>query len=551
MTHRTSARALTAFMEAGLAGELNRRTLLQLAGAAAAATGLAMALPRGQRASAAQAADNVFIYGSGQDISNLDPHTGSDYSIIWGQRAVYDGLMRFEGDPIELKPLVLKEATGSEDASTWTLVIDERATFQDGSKITAEAVQWNFNRMLTKNKANAWMFAAVMNQDSITVVDEQTLEIALIKPFAPFDLILPWLFVATPANVAEHAGDDDGESWLMENAAGSGPYTISRFEPGSLYQFDRFPGYWYTVEGAGDMVETFVWRIIRESSTKRIALESGEIQYGDTFSTEDIAALMADDRFMVNEKPSFSPFQLKLNTQLGPTADVNVRTALTALFDYDAALESLGGRGELLRGPLPTGLKPWFKEDLPGFKLDMDAAREHLAASQYPNGFDIEFVYVTGLTFEETFGLILLEKAAELGINVTLTPLVWPDMVARAADAQTMPGIMAVLASSNYVDPDNYLWAQYHSSQAGTWSAASWYQNPDLDALLEEGRSTVDPDARKAIYDEAQQILVDDAVDIWIYAEMPNEAWVKELGPRAYQVAGGGDIRQISYNHPA
>ncbi|HVL23423.1 MAG TPA: ABC transporter substrate-binding protein [Thermomicrobiales bacterium] len=551
MTHRTSARALTAFMEAGLAGELNRRTLLQLAGTAAAATGLAMALPRGQRASAAQAADNVFIYGSGQDISNLDPHTGSDYSIIWGQRAVYDGLMRFEGDPIELKPLVLKEATGSEDASTWTLVIDERATFQDGSKITAEAVQWNFNRMLTKNKANAWMFAAVMNQDSITVVDEQTLEIALIKPFAPFDLILPWLFVANPAIVAEHAGDDDGESWLMENAAGSGPYTISRFEPGSLYQFDRFPGYWYTVEGAGDMVETFVWRIIRESSTKRIALESGEIQYGDTFSTEDIAALMADDRFMVNEKPSFSPFQLKLNTQVGPTADVNVRKALTALFDYDAALESLGGRGELLRGPLPTGLKPWFKEDLPGFKLDMDAAREHLAASQYPNGFDIEFVYVTGLTFEETFGLILLEKAAELGINVTLTPLVWPDMVARAADAQTMPGIMAVLASSNYVDPDNYLWAQYHSSQAGTWSAASWYQNPDLDALLEEGRSTVDPDARKAIYDEAQQILVDDAVDIWIYAEMPNEAWVKELGPRAYQVAGGGDIRQISYNHPA
>ena len=551
MTHRTSARALTAFMEAGLAGELNRRTLLQLAGTAAAATGLAMALPRGQRASAAQAADNVFIYGSGQDISNLDPHTGSDYSIIWGQRAVYDGLMRFEGDPIELKPLVLKEATGSEDASTWTLVIDERATFQDGSKINAEAVQWNFNRMLTKNKANAWMFAAVMNQDSITVVDEQTLEIALIKPFAPFDLILPWLFVANPAIVAEHAGDDDGESWLMENAAGSGPYTISRFEPGSLYQFDRFPGYWYTVEGAGDMVETFVWRIIRESSTKRIALESGEIQYGDTFSTEDIAALMADDRFMVNEKPSFSPFQLKLNTQVGPTADVNVRKALTALFDYDAALESLGGRGELLRGPLPTGLKPWFKEDLPGFKLDMDAAREHLAASQYPNGFDIEFVYVTGLTFEETFGLILLEKAAELGINVTLTPLVWPDMVARAADAQTMPGIMAVLASSNYVDPDNYLWAQYHSSQAGTWSAASWYQNPDLDALLEEGRSTVDPDARKAIYDEAQQILVDDAVDIWIYAEMPNEAWVKELGPRAYQVAGGGDIRQISYNHPA
>jgi peptide/nickel transport system substrate-binding protein len=551
MGNQTPVRALTELVAAGLAGEADRRTLLKLAGAAAAASGLALTYSHGARRAAGQAADNVFIYGSGQDISNLDPHTGSDYSIIWGQRAVYDSLMRFEGDPIELKPLVAKEVSGSEDALTWTIALDERATFQDGSKITAESVQWNFNRMLTKNKANAWMFAAVLDQESITVVDDLTLEIALLNHFAPFDLILPFLFIANPAVVAENAGDDDGESWLMQNAAGSGPYTISRFEPGSIYQFDRFADYWYTVEGAGEMVETFAWRIIRESSTKRIALESGEIQYGDTFSTEDIVALMADDRFMVNEKPSFSPFQLKLNTQVGPTADVNVRKALTAMFDYEAALESLGGRGELLKGPLPTGLVPWAKEDLPGFTLDMDAAREHLAASQHPNGFDIEFVYVTGLTFEETFGLILLEKAAELGINVTLTPLVWPDMVARAADAQTMPGIMAVLASANYLDPDNYLWAQYHSSQAGSWSAASWFQNDELDALLEEGRSTVDQDARKAIYDEAQQLLVDHAVDIWIYAETENHAWVTELGERAYQAVGGGDVRQISYSHPA
>ena len=543
--------SLNALVESGLRGEVDRRKLLKLAGAAAAATGIGASIATGVQQAAAQAADNVFIFGSGQDISNLDPHTGSDYSIIWGQRAVYDGLMRYEGDPIELKPLVAKSATGSDDALTWTIAIDEAATFQDGSKITAETIQWNFNRLLTKNKANAWMFAAVMDQDSITLVDELTLEIKLLKPFAPFDLILPWLLIANPAIVAENAGDDDGESWLMQNAAGSGPYTISRFEPGSIYQFDKFADYWYTVEGAGPMVDTFAWRIIRESSTKRIALESGEIQYGDTFGSEDIAALQADDRFLVNEKPSFSPFQIKMNNQVGPTADVNVRKALTALFDYEAALATVDNRGTLLTGPLPSNFSPWTNESLPGFTLDLDAAREHLAASAYPDGFDIEYVYVTGLTFEETFGLILLEKAAELNINVTLTPLVWPDMVARAASADTMPGLMAILASSSYLDPDNFLWAQYHSGQVGSWSAASWLNNPDLDALLEEGRATVDQDARKAIYDQAQQILVDNAVDIWIYAETPNEAWVKELGERAYQVAGGGDIRQISYSHPA
>jgi peptide/nickel transport system substrate-binding protein len=538
--------SLKGLIEAGLAGSTDRRSLVRMATIAAAASGIAMTLPLGMRRASAQADQNIFIYGSGQDISNLDPHTGSDYSIIWGQRAVYDGLLRYEGDPIELRPSLAKEVTGSSDAMTWTIVLDERATFQDGSRVDANAVEWNFNRMLAKNKGNAWMFAAVMDQDSVTIVDDATLEIQLTAPFAPFDLIMPYMLIANPAIVQENAGDDDGESWLLENAAGSGPYTITRFEPGNIYQFDRFPDYW-NPDITNGMVDTFVWRIIRESSTKRIALEAGEIQYGDTFSTEDVLALEGDDRFIVNQKASYSPFQLKLNNQVGPTSDLNVRKALTALFDYEAALESLSGRGELMNGPLPLGFKPWVNEELPMFEHNMDAAREFLAASEYPDGFDIEYVYVTGLAFEETLGLILLEKAAELNINVAMTPLVWPDMVARAADPETMPGIMAVLASSNYLDPDNYLWAQYHSSQAGSWSAASWFQSEELDALLEQGRSSVDPDERKGIYDQVQQILVDNATEIWIYNETPNEAWVKELGEDAIALGGGGDIRTISY----
>jgi peptide/nickel transport system substrate-binding protein len=534
-------------MQAGLSGETDRRSLIKLAGAAAASAGFAASFPFGLKGAMAQVDQNIFIYGSGQDISNLDPHTGSDYSIIWGQRAVYDALMRYEGDPVELRPSLASEVTGSDDAMTWTITLDERATFQDGSKVDANAVQWNFNRLLSKNKANAWMFAAVMTQESITVVDEQTVEIALTAPFAPFDLILPFMFIANPAVVEENAGDDEGESWLLENAAGSGPYTISRFEPGNIYQFDRFADYWNTDVTDG-LVDTFVWRIIRESSTKRLALEGGEIQYGDTFSTEDTLALQEDDRFIVNQKGSFGPFQMKMNNQVGPTSDVHVRKALTALFDYQAAIDSLSGRGEPMNGPLPMNFTPWVNEDLPLLEHNMDAAREHLAQSAYPDGFDIEYVYVTGLDFEETFGLILLEKAAELNINVSLTPLVWPDMVARAADPETMPGLMCVLASANYLDPDNFLWAQFHSSQAGSWSAASWVQNEEVDALLEQGRSTVDPDERKAIYDEVQQILVDIAAEIWMYSETPNDAWVKELGEDAIALGGGGDIRNIDYS---
>ena len=83
---------------------IDRRTFLKVAGAAAVASGLShnaptptLAAPR--RGLRAQPEANVLVYGSGQDISNLDPHTGHDYSITWGQRAVYDACCATKGTP--------------------------------------------------------------------------------------------------------------------------------------------------------------------------------------------------------------------------------------------------------------------------------------------------------------------------------------------------------------------------------------------------------------------------------------------------------------------
>ena len=179
-------------------------------------------------------------------------------------------------------------------------------------------------------------------------------------------------------------------------------------------------------------------------------------------------------------------------------------------------------------------------------RFDMDAAKAALAASNYADGFELEYVYVTGLTIEENFGLILLQNAAELGITVNMTPLVWPDMVARAAKADTAPNAMAVYAGGDYPDPDNFLWQAYHSSQAGFWSAASHYKNPELDKLLEAARADTNQDNRKKLYDDAQLMLVNDAVEIWVYSEIETEVWVKELG-HPYDPIMGGDVRSIGY----
>lgn len=531
---------------------LSRRDALKVAGTAAVASGIAggaaMAFPGGLSRSSAQAASNTLVFGSGQDMSNLDPHTGHDYSIAWGQRALYDSVLRYEGNPGVLQPLIASEVTGNADGSVWTIKIDERATFQDGSKVDAAAVQWNFNRLLTKNLGVAYMFSPVMDANSAQVTDPQTLTVTLLSPFAPFDLVLPWLFVANPAVVEANAGSDGGETYLRSTGAGGGPYTLSRVEPNSLYQFDRNPTYWYANPNVTTPIQTFVWRIIREPSTKRIAMEAGEVQWGDTLGVENINALAQDSRFVVKSTPALEPFSIKLNNKVGPTSDVNVRKALAALFDYDSAMSLLEGRGTVLNGPLATSFTPWYDETLVPIRYDVAAAKSFLAQSAYPQGgFDLEYAYVTGISIEEQFGLLLLSAAAGLNITITPNPILWPDFVARAATAETAPAMAAVYAGTNYVDPDNYLYASYHSSQAGSWSAASHYSNPQVDDLLVQARTTTDPTQRKALYDQVQQILVADQAELWIYNEVANEAWVKELSGDMVQSVMGGDLRGIQY----
>jgi peptide/nickel transport system substrate-binding protein len=554
MTFRgTAAQQMAELRQALNVHEIDRRTFLKVAGTAAVAAGLsrnaATAAPGPspiRRVVSHQAANNIFVYGSGQDISNLDPHTGHDYSITWGQRAVYDSLMRYEGYPAELKTLLATEVTGSPDATEWTIKLTDQATFHDGSPVDAEAVKYNFGRLLRKNLGPAWLFSSIMDENSAQVVDPTTLKITLLKPFGPFDAVLPWLFVANPAVVQEHdEGGDEGEAWLKENEAGSGPFTIKRWEIGSVYEFERYPEYWFQPDNVAKPLDGFIWRIIRESSTKRIAMETGELQYGDSFTPEDLTAL-GEGGFTINDNPSLTPFAIKLNNQVGPTADINVRKALSHAFDYDAAIQAISGFGAVMEGPLASALEPWHKKDLPILRHDMEAAKAALAASEYADGFEMEYVYVTGLAEEEQFGLILLEQAAELGITVNMAPLVWPDMVARASAQDTAPNAMAVYSGTDYNDPDNFLWQAYHSSQAGFWAAASHYINPDLDKLLEDGRANTDQAKRKEIYDAAQVMLVEDAVEIWVFTEIETDAWVAELGS-PYDAIMGGDIRTVGY----
>lgn len=508
---RSSANGLATQLAAS---NLSRRNLFK----GAAAGSAALALGGAQHSFSSAQESNVAIFASTVDIPNIDPAVGHDGAISVSQKHLYDTLYRHHGNPPELVPWLATDHAVSEDAMTWTFNLDPAATFKDGSPVTADAVVYSTQRIIDLNQGIAWMFDGILDKEGVVALDPQTVQFTLKTPFAPFLHATAWIFVLNPAEVqANEADGDQGQAWLVSNSAGSGPFTIARWEPGNLYEFSADPNYWKGWESPH--VDGYIHQVSTESSTKRIALQSGDIQFADWLSPQDKMVLSKQAGVVVPQEPSISTYTIKMNNQVGPTSDVNVRRAISYAFDYDAMIEVMNGFATRIAGPLSPSLAAALQD--PVYQTDIEKAKEELAKSaEYADGFDIQFVYVTGLEEERQTGQIMLDQLSKLNINVEVVGMEWANAVALFADQAKSPAMFPIYSGSDYPDPDNYLWQSFHSSSAGTWTGASHYNNPQVDDLLVQGRTTVDEAARADIYKQIQDIVVDEAVEVYLFSPL-------------------------------
>ena len=483
---------------------IDRRKLLAGSGFALASATLS------QSALAQQGARKILVIASNQDIPNFDPHIATGYSASMFLRNTYDSLVRVEGNPPKPVPHLAASWTVAADGLDYTFKIDPAAKFQDGSPVTAADVQYSFNRALRLNKGNAWMIAGIVDQNSVSVVDDKTVRIRLVKPYVAFLQVLPWIWVVNKKLVVANLGADDGQNWLRTNLAASGPFSVRRSEAGSLYELERVAGAWKP--GAGNITGA-IWRIVRETATQRLMMQRGEAHIAVDLTSEDMDQLKDKPGVVSIMEPEYRTFSIKMNTRHGPLADPEMRKAIAYAFNYKGMLDA-AGYADLMVGPLPNGI---FGHDpkLPVYRTDMAKAKEHLAKSKTPNGgFKLTMVHVAGLDQQRRWGLVLLDSLKQLGIELEIKPMVWPDMVASCRSPETFPDFFPVYQTANYGDPDNIAFAAYHSSRNGNWQNAV-YANPAVDDLIMRGRSELDETKRKAIYQEMQEKVVADCPDIF------------------------------------
>ncbi|MCW5221603.1 ABC transporter substrate-binding protein [Verminephrobacter aporrectodeae subsp. tuberculatae] len=451
----------------------------------------------------------ILVIGGQQAVSVMDPAQKYDLSIRTIQQATYDALLKYEGDPPELKPWLATSWSVSGDASEWTFRLDPRARFQNGDPVDAAAVKASFERTLKLNKGPAWMYADFLTPDNMTVVDAQTIRFKLTRPYAAFLGLVPWWYVVNVKEAMAHeVNGDSGQQWLTEHSAGSGPFRVKRVEPNALYELEPWNEYWKGwPQAERARLGGIIYRVMTENSSRRAALVRGEIDIASSLSPEDLDQLGSVKGVKIERKPGMGGFGLKFNTQGKYTADLNLRRALAYAFDYESLLKIYNGKARLMDSPFPPSVLGHIAvPDMP--RRDMKKARAHLAKSQWPQGgIELEYVYVQGLEEERQMGLLLIDNLKPLGISIRMVPLTWPNMVARGSRVETSPDIFAAFTSAMSIDPESIAY-QYHKGSWGQYYGTHFLNDPKLFALIDRARTLSSWPERQPLYEEIQRRIV-------------------------------------------
>ena len=482
-----------------------RRGLLAAAGVA-----LAMGLP-----AHAQTPPGVLIVGQIAEPKSLDPAAVTavnDFRILVN---VYEGLTRYKPGTLEVEPLLATGWTVSDDGTEYTFDLREGVTFHDGTQFNAEAVKFNFDRMLDENHPYhntgpfplSFFFGAVQET---TVVDDMTVKFKLNAPYAPFlsNLAYPTGLIVSPAAVMQHGAD------FGRNPSGTGPFKFAEWRSNEAVVVEKNGGYWGTPAGT----EAVVFRPITDANTRVAEMLAGGIDMMVEVPPTSLSQFQGNG-FSVVEQAGPHVWFLILNAKEGPMADKRVRQAANYAINKAAIVNDvLEGTADIAAGPTPPAFAWAYNETLEPYPYDPEKAKALLKEAG-AEGAELTF-YVTeggsGMLDPVAMGTAIQADLAAVGLKVKIETYEWNTFLGEVNPGLEGKADMAEMAWMTN-DPDTL---PYLALRSGAWPDkggfnSGYYANPEVDKLLEAARVATDQAERAKLYKEMQEIVQEDAP--WVF----------------------------------
>ncbi len=467
-------------------------------------------------AAGAQTYGGILRAGMQTDPVGLDPHTTNATATRNMLENVYDTLVMFDASG-KIVPGLAESWETSDDNLTWTFHLRSGVTFHNGDALKASDVVFSIDRIKDPDTASPRQgdFEVV---DSVEAPDDSTVVFHLSQPFAP---LLAKLGSSLNVVVSQKVVEANGGS--LDNAVvGTGPFMFKEYVPQTRMVLVKNPDFWGKDADGNQLpyLDGITFTFYPDPTARTTAVQTGNVDWIEYVPSADVDTLKADANVEVVGGLSNNFRSLYFNVTKPPFDNKLVRQAIAYAIDEQSIVDLalFGTGGVAAKGTTIPASNFYGVKDSPYQGRDVEKAKSLLAEAGMQDGFTFDLYVTSTYDFLRTPAEIIQQNLSDIGIKTNIVAEDWSIYLPKVLDSQFTA---TILGESGQSDPDDFLYNPFHSDNPNNFGL---YANPDVDKLLEQGRQVSDQDQRKAVYDEAQHLILDDSPQVFLFHSSQFEA---------------------------
>ncbi len=510
---RRSFLARSALAAGGLAAAGGVGGVLSACGSGSGGGGSLASGPRNGISTATPKRGGELVFGVESENQGFDPATGrfAETGVQYA-RTVFDPLTIIAADG-SVQPYLAQAITPNSDYTVWTITARPNVRFHDGTPCDAAAIAGSLNHF--KNNLLGVTFTAVKD---ITATSSDTVTVTLKQPWVPFPAYLAGGiggqpgYIASPSMIADPKGS--------ERPVGTGPFKFKEWVPNDHFTAERNPDYWR--KGLPHL-DAVTYRPITDAQQRANALQAGNIDIMHTdlpasilqFKDDQSYGYLDDTKGIVGE-PDMN--FIMINMADPAMSDIRVRQAMAMAINSKqyATVVDKDVNAPTNQPFLPNS--PSYVADSGYPAYNPSKARALVKQLETETGKPVAFtLQSTNSAYSIQVVQFIQAQLEAVGMKVTLTQIQQADQINNA-----LGGLFQATSWRQFaaVDPDlNYLWwSPTEIFGTGPSSIASNFArntDPEVETLLQQGRTSTDPATRAAAYQGVAKRLNADLPYIW------------------------------------
>ncbi len=477
----------------------------------------------------AQGTLRIAMTASDIPLTTGQPDQGGEGQRFMGL-TVYDALVHWDLSSSD-KPSVLTPglaegwSVDATDKTKWTFRIRPGVLFHDGSELTAEAVVWNFDKLLKQDAPQFDQRQAAQGRSRIPAIasysakDKYVLEIVTRVPDATLPYQLAWIGISSPAQ-----WEKVGRNWqeFAKTPSGTGPWRLAAFTPRERAELVPNKEYWD--KARVPKLDRMILIPMPEANSRVSALRSGQVDWIEAPAPDAVPSLRkAGMQIVANAYPHNWTWHFS-RAEGSPWNDVRVRKAANLAVDREGMKELLGGLMIPAEGFMPPGHQ-WFGN--PKFKLkrDLAEARKLLAEAGYgpSRPFQTKILISpsgSGQMQPLAMNEFIQQNLAEAGIKIDFEVVEWNTLIniwRAGARHESSRGATGMNYSYFIQDPFTgfirHLQCNLQPPAGTNWGH---YCDPEMEKLFDAVRNTFDAAEQQKVLQTVHEKYVDEALFLMV-----------------------------------